>query len=1213
MKRLFLFALLVLGPLLSFAQLAPGSIAFTGINGDGTDDLALVVLDAIPANTTIYLRDSEWTGSSFPLSDEGRITWTTGGAVIPAGTVVTFTNVNNAAPTVSVGLASQVGNPGISNDGDGVFAFLGSDDNTPTTFLAAVATNGAGSFGTLSGTGLSLGSTAVALSGEVAIGIYNGTRTGISRSCLPSVINNSANWQTQINSGGNQAADGTAPDVPFSTTAFTFGASCPLPTVAFSVASQTVNENAGQATVTLSITNPGSQSASVQLFVSSGSATNGSDYSLSVPQTVTFPASSSASQTVVIPVTDDATAEADEYILLRLQNPIGAQIGSGNSQVVFIRDNDKPAPTSSDPGFQLQLLTSYRNPTAGSSEIVTFDKGSRRLFIANSIGNKIDIVNFDNPSAPTPVSSIDVSALGGSINSVAARDGIVAAAIESVPKTDNGKIVFFDVNGNKLSEVTAGALPDAVFFSPDGRYVVTPNEGEPSNDYQTDPEGSVTIVDISGGVANLTQANATTVSFASLNGMKAMLRSMGVRLFGKKGGVVDGSSVAEDLEPEYITFTPDSKLAYVTLQENNAIIVIDLVNKTIATKDGQPFIKPLGLKDHSQVRNALDPTDQGGNQVLINAPIFGMYMPDAIATFTANGQTYFVTANEGDAREYDPVLIEETRIGSLNLDPTAFPNAADLKNNLILGRLNATNQTGDTDGDGDIDKIHVLGSRSFTVWDANGNLVWDSGDDFERYTRDNFSNLFNVDNGTSVATKNRSDNKGPEPEGITTAQIGSKTYAFITLERTGGVMVYDVTTPTAPQFVTYTVNRSVPPNNATDDRGPEGVIFISAADSPNSKPLVLLANETSNSISVYQINGVQSQQPLALIDPLYNCATGEITFRSEGGDGSPVEYMAIGVKPYSTNPNGVIEQEKRNDPNSGTVVTLMARQSGVVVMRDFDFGAFCSGTNPSQPLALIEPLYNCQTGAITFRTTGGNGTPIEFRSVGIKDWSTDPNGVIDAAKRNDPNSGTVVTLMARQSGVVVMRDFDFGAFCGGTNPSQPLTLIEPLYNCQTGAITFRTTGGNGTPIEFRSVGIKDWSTNPNGVIEQEKRNDPNSGTVVTLMARQSGVVVMRDFDFGAFCRQSARVAATEAVESLNVRLLGNPTREDVVAEIKGAAGQTLTVSLTDLNGRAVETKTIDKAAPTEWAVFDIRRQSTGILLLKVATPKQTRTVRVVKQ
>ncbi|AQG82001.1 choice-of-anchor I family protein [Spirosoma montaniterrae] len=1118
MRKLLLYLFLSL-PLLSFGQLTPGSLAFTGFNADGADNLNFVVLDAISANTTIYFRDDEWQNPGFNTG-ESIIVWNSGGAVIPAGTVVAFSNINPspASPiVVSVGSATITGNRGISNENDAVFAYLGTNADTPTTFLGAISNNGvvANTFGTLAGTGLAVGVTALSLTGEIAVGIYNGPRTGISRACYPSVLNNAVNWQVQPNSGGDQSIDGIAPDLPFSTTAFTFGSTCPLPTVALSTATQSVGEASGTIAVTLAVTSPGSATGSVQLALGSGSAQNGSDFLLiGAPVTVAIPAGAT-SVVYRIAVVNDGMAEADEYLTLRLQNAMGVQIGSVSSQLVFILDNDNPAPSPSST-LNLQLLTSYRNPTAGSSEIVAYEKTSKRLFIANSVANRIDIVNFANPSAPVALTSINVSALGGSINSVATRDGLVAAAIENTNKVLPGKVVFFDPNGQILKEVTTGVLPDMVAFSPDGRYVLTADEGEPNDDYSIDPEGTITIIDLMGGVASLTQSNVTTVRFTAFDDQKVFLRSIGVRLYGRKGNVNNGSTVSEDLEPEYVTFSTDSRTAYVTLQENNAVAVVDLVAKRVTA------IKPLGLKNHNTDANALDPTDQGGIPALQKLPVFGVYQPDAIATFTSGGQSYLITANEGDAREY-AALTEVVRVGAASyvLDPTVFPNAAELKNNLLLGRLNVTNQSGDTDGDGDFDQIHAYGSRSFTIWNTNGNLVWDSGDQLERITRAQVPLLFNVNNSDgNPAPKNRSDDKGPEPEGVTTANINGRVYAFVALERIGGVMVYDVTTPTAPQFVTYTVNRTAPtasPN--TDDRGAEGIIYIPANDSPNGNGLVLLANETSNSLSIYQINS--SVSSLSLAQPMYDCNTGQITFNPVGGDGSPITFIAPGIS--------------RTSPTSLT-------------------------------------------------------------------------GIVEAGLRNDPKP---ISITAIQSGRSVSVTFDISAFCAQQLNTTDLVLLPPTYDCATGAITFVTAGGNGSPITFAAPGVRRMSAmSPNGVIEPELRNDPRP---LIIQATQGNRTVSTTFDFAAFCVSRARKAAADTEKTFVVTVQGNPTLADQVQVIvRGAEGQRLRLTVRDVQGRVVSDQTVEQADAVERQTVGLGRTS-GLYLLQAQTGTLTKTVKVVRQ
>jgi hypothetical protein len=231
-----------------------------------------------------------------------------------------------------------------------------------------------------------------------------------------------------------------------------------------------------------------------------------------------------------------------------------------------------------------------------------------------------------------------------------------------------------------------------------------------------------------------------------------------------------------------------------------------------------------------------------------------MYQPDAIAAFESNRETFLITANEGDAREYAG-FAEEVRVSSLNLDATAFPVSSFLKNNANLGRLNVTRATGDSDGDGDFDALYAFGARSFSIWTASGEQIYDSGDELEQITARVYPSFFNASNSNNTRD-DRSDNKGPEPEGVAVGEIGGRNYAFIGLERIGGVMVYDVTNPFLPRFVQYVNNRnfSAPTNTAAaGDLGPEGVLFIPANESPNGGPLLVVANEVSGTTTVYEI------------------------------------------------------------------------------------------------------------------------------------------------------------------------------------------------------------------------------------------------------------------------------------------------------------------------------------------------------------------------
>ncbi len=502
-----------------------------------------------------------------------------------------------------------------------------------------------------------------------------------------------------------------------------------------------------------------------------------------------------------------------------------------------------------------------------AAEIVAYDPGTRRLFVVNAQVPTVEVLDISDPSNPAKLFDIDPSAYGAGANSVAIANGIVAIAIESKVRTDPGSVVFFDTNGNFIRAVTVGALPDMLTFTPDGTKVLVANEGEPNADYSVDPEGSVSIIDLSGGVENLTQDDVTTADFTAFNAQRNELIASGVRIVGPN------ATVAQDVEPEYIAVTGDSSTAYVALQESNALAIVDIASGAVTD------ILPLGFKDHSVV--PLDASDRDDAINITTYPnLFGMYMPDAISLYEVGGETYIVTANEGDARirpdgdledeagnviaEEGVFFNEEARVSDLVLDPSAFPNAAELQADEALGRLTVTTTMGDTDGDGDYDELYTFGGRSFSIFDTQGNLVYDSGADFEQITANLFPNDFNANNDENGTFDNRSDNKGPEPEGIAIGEIDGRTYAFIGLERVGGIMTYDITDPLAPSFVDYVNNRDFAGDaeaGTAGDLGPEGLAFIPAAVSPTGSPLLAVGNEVSGTTTVFDVSRLVTAAP----------------------------------------------------------------------------------------------------------------------------------------------------------------------------------------------------------------------------------------------------------------------------------------------------------------------------------------------------------------
>ena len=445
------------------------------------------------------------------------------------------------------------------------------------------------------------------------------------------------------------------------------------------------------------------------------------------------------------------------------------------------------------------------------AEISAYDAASKRLFVTS--GSGLQIVNLSDPMNPSVVGLLKPSANGASddeVTSVAVNGaGIVAVAVPGADTQTPGDIFFYNAaTGVFLGAVQVGALPDMVTFA-GATTVLVANEGEPGGG--SDPEGSVSIIDISGGIG---AAAVSTATFTVFNGTEDALRAAGVK-------ITHGKTAAEDFEPEYIAISPDGTMAWVTLQENNAIAVVDIATAAVVE------IIPLGLKDHSMPFAQIDPTNNSPDALTLGShPIWGMYMPDAVASYQTGGMTYYITANEGDSRS-----AEETEIGDEILEPLLFTDPS-FRGDNGAGELEITNLFGDVDGDGDFDKLHAFGARSFSIYDANGEMVFDSGDVLARAT-----------DALGLYPDGRSDNKGTEPEGVTVGLVDGRWLAFVGLERANAVAIFDVSDPVDVSLVQVL--------NNTSDVSPEGLTFIAAADSPNGKDLLVVSNEVSNTIRIY--------------------------------------------------------------------------------------------------------------------------------------------------------------------------------------------------------------------------------------------------------------------------------------------------------------------------------------------------------------------------
>ncbi len=476
------------------------------------------------------------------------------------------------------------------------------------------------------------------------------------------------------------------------------------------------------------------------------------------------------------------------------------------------------------------------NPDGGVAEIVAYNSDTKEAYVVN--GQDGLLYRFDVQSdGMTLKDSKNVKDLVegfayGDMTSVAV-DTVgdkIAVALQAENYAEPGCVVLMDYDLNVTGEYQVGVQPDMVTFTPDGTMVLAANEGEPRDGYgegAVDPEGSVSIISL----INQTVTNAGFDNFDAQT-----LVSQGV-LIGKVNGRLNDA--ANDLEPEYIATSSDSKTAYVTLQEANAIATVDLSTKEVTQ------VQSLGFKDLGQDINAIDLVEDGAYTPKTYSNAEGVYMPDGINVYEANGTRYLVTANEGDAREWGDYCNE------IKENVAADDGTVAEKVRVIDTALTAVPDDG---------KTYLFGGRSFAIYNADTmEQVYDSGNAFEAKTAGYLPAWFNCSN-DDIDFDSRSAKKGPEAESVTVGQIGNNTYAFIALERIGGVMVYDVTNPANAQYVNYINTRSFD-QVVSGDVAPEGLSFIPANMIDNGKPMLLAANEVSGTVAAYSMDGPATMVP----------------------------------------------------------------------------------------------------------------------------------------------------------------------------------------------------------------------------------------------------------------------------------------------------------------------------------------------------------------
>jgi hypothetical protein len=737
----------------------------------------------------------------------------------------------------------------------------------------------------------------------------------------------------------------------------------------------------------------------------------------------------------------------------------------------------------------LELLGRYvsGNPDGGS-EITAYDAATKRIFITNGVTEKVDIVDIADPTAPTKIGAIDV---GRPIQSVAVKNGLVAVAAEGTTRQAPGRVYVADTDGAGLWDVEVGALPDMVTFTPDGTKILTANEGEPLNycsaGLANDPEGSISIVD----VASRTVATAGFGAYTDA----AALRAQGIRVY------APNATPAQDLEPEYIAITPDGSTAFVTLQENNALAKVDIASATVVE------LLPLGYQAFSSVK--IDASDRDGSTASPDTPainiktrstnLLGMFMPDTIDAFTVGSTTYLALANEGDGREYpclmggtNPAVLErdDPRPESSGANSLAAGSFTDAERGALFGTRGPDNLRrlrvssvfpSEKNGTGQITKAYTFGTRSFTIRNLDGSIVWDSGSELEERTAlllpSRFNGEWDTTTGLPTGFDTRSGNKGPEPEAVEVGTAYGRHFAFVGLERIGGVMVYDVTNPAAPAFVQY-VNTSNFSGNyktgaataAAGDVSPEGIQFVPAADSPTGKPLVIVSYELSGTTAIFQLNGPPTISAPADTTVSEAAVTVEltVTLGEASSETVTVDYALVGET--ATIPDDVdaasgtltfdpgetskhvtvtVVDDTADEPDetfrlelSNPVKGLLDRSAAVVTVRDDDLpelriadASAVEGdkkkTTMALPVTLSSPA--ATTVELTVKTRDGSATRSDYApdttKVRIEPGQTTATVFVEIKgdKKAEPDETFTVELTLKKGGVAAVQPIDLTA------------------------------------------------------------------------------------------------------------------------------------------------------------------------------------------
>ena len=393
-----------------------------------------------------------------------------------------------------------------------------------------------------------------------------------------------------------------------------------------------------------------------------------------------------------------------------------------------------------------------------------------------------------------------------------------------------------------------------------------------------------------------------------------------------------GANPAFD-KPEALVLKPDGTM--VVFNDNDFVAVDGRPDNLAAMISFKPT--PLDTSDKTEAGGALGIKD-----------VYGLPMADGITAYQSKGVTYLIVAGEGDSRNGDI----PTGVLSIN-DATRSKDLSGADRANLGDRLNLVNSEGDYNKDGIIDQAYTFGSRSFRIYDTKGNLVFDSGNQLDEIAKT-----------ALIYDDGRSDDKGMEPEMVTTQMVNGRVFAFVGLERgkSASIAVYDVTDPSKATFFKLLQN--------VISISPEGLEFVST-DSDGSG-FLLAANEVSGTLDTYQINMKTIGETTALIP--------------QAGTSTAPEHLLDGRSGRNDFPNGTFKALAtvgEVDKNTGLALTgwmdgnAAWLKDNITIRVAYQSESYATSSNQTY----AQPLNN---GKVTF--TGSKTHYIDYDREGFADF-----------------------------------------------------------------------------------------------------------------------------------------------------------------------------------------------------------------------------------